>query len=122
MNAATINNRKEKIKKAGHITAGIIILLHAYERFEAGHESYIFFAIAGFVFLSIAFFHHALKSRFPMIDTFFFAIEAILSFIIAYEYFHAGKSALPYAYLFAGLMQFLGLFLFARKNQSYQSE
>lgn len=107
--------KKEKIKRAAHILAGLIILLHAYHRFEEGHENYVFFLLSGLIFLAIAFFHHRLEERFPWIDTFFYAIEAILSFIIAYEYFEAGKKGLPYAYIFAGLMQLFSIYMFRRK-------
>jgi hypothetical protein len=107
--------RKEKLKKISHILAGIIILLHAYEKHESGHSSYIYFLIAGIIFLSIAFFHHQLKLKFPWVDNCFFVIEATLSLIIAYDYFHMGKTGLPFMYLFAGLFQLCAIYFFSRR-------
>ena len=68
--------RKEKLKKISHILAAVIIFLHAYEKHESGHSSYIYFVIAGVIFSSIALFHHQLKLKAPWIDNCFFAIEA----------------------------------------------
>jgi hypothetical membrane protein len=108
-------HRREKLEKATHILAGVIILFHAYEKYESEHGSYIYFAIAGVLFLSIAIFHHQLKLKFPWIDNCFFIIEAISSLIISYDYFHMGKSGLPIIYLFAGLLQLSAVYFFSRK-------
>ncbi|MGK4568868.1 hypothetical protein [Flavobacterium sp. 3HN19-14] len=94
----------------------MIILLHAVERYESGHATYPVFAVFGLVFLGVAAFHHKLAAKFRYIDVLFFSIEATLSFVIAYEYFHAGKSALPYVYIFAGLMQFSGIYFFRKRH------
>jgi len=79
MNLNVSIHRKEKLEKATHILAGVIILFHAYEKYEGEHSSYIYFVIAGAIFLSIAIFHHQLKLKFPWIDNCFFIIEAISS-------------------------------------------
>ena len=115
MNLNVSIHRKEKLEKATHILAGVIILFHAYEKYEGEHSSYIYFVIAGAIFLSIAIFHHQLKLKFPWIDNCFFIIEAISSLIIAYDYFHMGKSGLPIIYLFAGLLQLSAVYFFSRK-------
>jgi len=107
--------RKEKLKKVTHILAGVIILIHAFEKYESEHGSYIYFVIGGILFLSIAIFHHQLKLKFPWIDNCFFIIEAISSLIIAYDYFHMGKSGLPIAYLFAGVLQLSAIYFFSRR-------
>lgn len=114
----SINNSvktKEKLKKISHILAAVIIFLHAYEKYESGHSSYIYFVIAGIIFFSVALFHHQLKLKFPWIDNCFFIIEAALSFIIAYDYFHMGKTGLPFMYLFAGLFQLCAIYFFSRR-------
>jgi FtsH-binding integral membrane protein len=98
---------KEKAKRVAHISAGFVILIHAYEKYESGHGSFLFFGIFGIVFLMIAFFHHQLSKKYPWIDAVFFIIEAILSLIVAYEFFHVGKKALPFTYLFLACFQFL---------------
>jgi len=115
MNLNVSIHRKEKLEKATHILSGVIILFHAYEKYEGEHSSYIYFVIAGAIFLSIAIFHHQLKLKFPWIDNCFFIIEAISSLIIAYDYFHMGKSGLPIIYLFAGLLQLSAVYFFSRK-------
>ncbi|TXF74877.1 hypothetical protein [Chryseobacterium sp.] len=115
MNSGKSSQRKEKLKKVTHILAGVVILTHAFEKYESGHDSSIYFAIAGIVFLSIAIFHQPLKLKFPWIDTSFFAIEAILSLLIAYDYFHMGKAGLPIVYLFAAIMQLSAIYFFRRQ-------
>ena len=54
---------KEKAKKVAHIAAGFVILIHAYEKYESGHGSYLFFAIFGTIFIAIAFFHHEIARK-----------------------------------------------------------
>jgi hypothetical protein len=107
---------KEKARRVAHITAGFVILIHAYEKFESHHGSYLFFGIFGIVFLAVAFFHHQLAQKFPWIDAVFFIIEAILSLIVAYEFFHAGKKALPFTYLLLACFQFFMAFRHGKKG------
>lgn len=112
--------KKEKLKRIPHILAGIIILLHGYEKMDEGHGPYMFYFAAGFIFLSIAVFHHKLSHRFRYVDTVFFIIEGVLSFIVAAGYFEAGKAGLPWAYVVAGIMQFSAILLFIRKAKSQE--
>ncbi|MEO5642767.1 MAG: hypothetical protein ABIQ40_15595 [Bacteroidia bacterium] len=95
----------------------MVIMQHCLERFDSGHHSYIVFLLAGIIFLAVAIFHHKLVHRFPKVDTLFYTIEGCLSFIIAYEYFEAGKKFLPYLYIIAGLFQLVAIFIFARKKK-----
>ena len=107
--------KKEKLRRLPHVISGTVILLHSLERFDTGHSTAIVFLLAGIVFLSIAAFHHKIAHRFPFADTVFYLIEGALAFIIAWEYFHSGKSFLPYLYIFAGLMQLFATYMFARR-------
>jgi len=115
MNLNKSLERKEKLKKASHILAAVIIFLHAYEKYKHGHPSYIYFAVSGVIFLSIAVFHHPLKSKFPWIDNCFFIIEGVLSLVIAYDYYHMGKKGLPLVYLFAAILQLSGVYFLSRR-------
>ena len=110
------NVRKEKLRKAAHFLAAFVILMHGLERWDGGHSSFIYFLIAGLVFGGLAIFHHPLQARYPWIDTVFICIEAALSFVIAYEYFHMGKKGIPYLYLLAGTMQLIAVVIFAKKR------
>ena len=107
---------KERVKRFAHLLAGFIILLHAYEKYESGHGPYLFFFFSGLVFLTIAIFHHKLEKKFPGVDAVFFIIEGILSMIVAYDYFHMGKKALPFMYLFAGTIQVIVAFVKYKKG------
>ncbi|MBA4140225.1 MAG: hypothetical protein H0X70_06915 [Segetibacter sp.] len=107
---------REKRKRIAHILAGIVILIHAYEKYEGGHNSYISFLVAGIIFLIIALFHPIIEKKAPWIDGVFFSIEAILSLIVAFDYFHVGKKALPIVYLLLGLFQFFIAFKKSRKG------
>jgi hypothetical protein len=110
-----LKEKRNNLKKFAHIFAGLVILIHSYERYESGHGSYLFFACAGIVFLTVALFHHKLQHKYPGIDNVFFLIEGLLSFIVAYEYFHIGKKIIPFMYIFAGLLQILSIYFFTKK-------
>jgi hypothetical protein len=109
--------RKEKLKKIPHIISAMVILLHSYERWETGHSTWIFFLLAGLIFISVALFHHPLAARFNKVDVLFYLIESVLAFLISYEYFHAGKKMLHFVYAVAGLLQLVAVFVFLRRNK-----
>ena len=107
--------RKEKMRRIGHIIVGVVLLIHAYEHHEKGEAPWVHL-VAGIVFLSIAIFHHPLSKKFKWIDGVFYLIEAIAIFYTAYGYFHHGKKALPFAYLAAGIGYVIGAILISRKK------
>jgi len=111
-----LRRNPEKKKKLAHVIAGFVILLHAFERYESGHASYLFFAVAGIVFMSVALLHAVIERKAPWIDGVFFVIEAALSFLVAADYFHMGKKALPYCYLAAGIAQLVVAFVKSKKG------
>ena len=107
---------KEKRKRFAHVAAGIIILIHSYEKYEGGHGSYKLFAIAGLVFMAIAIFHPFIEKKAPWIDSIFLCIEGILSIIVAFDFFHSGKKALPITYLVLAIFQFFMAFRKSKKG------
>lgn len=48
-----ILKNREKRKRFAHIGAGIVILIHAYEKYESGHDTYKLFALAGVIFYQL---------------------------------------------------------------------
>lgn len=107
---------KEKRKRVAHMIAGLTILVHSYNNYEAGYDSYVLFAISGLVVLSLAFFHPIIEKRIAWIDGVFFVIEGILSFLMAFDLFYFGKKALPTVYLLLGLLQFFMAFKKGKKG------
>lgn len=107
---------KHKRRRLAHIGASFVIFIHAYERYESGHGSYLFFALAGLVFLTVALLHPIIEKKAPWIDGLFLVIEAILSFVIAAEFFSMGKKALPVAYMGVGIFQLIMAFRKGRKG------
>lgn len=107
---------RDKRKRFAHIGAGIVILIHSYEKYESGHNSYILFGIAGIIFLTIAMLHPLIEKKAPWIDGVFFIIEGILSIIVALDFFHLGKKALPLTYLFLAGFQFYMAFKKSKKG------
>lgn len=107
---------KDQRKRFAHIGAAIVILVHAYEKYDSGHDSYKFFAIAGVVFLVIASLHPIIEKKAPWIDGVFFIIEGILSIIVAIDFFYMGKKALPYTYLLLSIFQFFMAFRKSKKG------
>lgn len=107
---------RDKRERFAHIGAGIVILIHSYEKYEGGNDSYKLFALAGFIFLTVAFFHPKLEKKAPWVDGVFFLIEGLLSFIVAFDFFQLGKKALPIAYLFLGFLQFFMAFKKSKKG------
>lgn len=112
---------KDKRKRIIHIVSGAIILIHAYEKWDSGHHSYVYFTIAGLVFLTIALLHPVIERRVPWVDGLFFIIEGILSLIVAADYFHMGKKALPYSYLLVAVFQFGVAFVKSKKGMKHHA-
>ena len=54
----------------------------------------------------------------PWSDGVFFAIEGILSLVVAYEFFHDGKKAIPIIYLVVGIVQFFLTIKFSKKGMN----
>ncbi len=96
----------ENRKRFAHVTAAFVIIIHAYEKYETGQSSYKLFGIAGLIFLIVALLHPIIEKKAPWVDGVFFIIEGILSIIMAVDFFHLGKKALPCAYLFLAIFQF----------------
>jgi hypothetical protein len=107
---------RDKRRRFAHIGAGVVILIHSYEKYEGGHDSYKLFALAGLVFLSIAILHPVIEKKIPWVDGLFFLIEGILSIYVALDYFHLGKKALPTTYIILGLFQFFMAFRKSKKG------
>ncbi len=107
---------RDKRKRFAHIGAGIVILIHSYEKYESGHDSYLLFLFAGIIFLTIASLHPIIEKKAPWVDGVFFIIEGILSIIIALDFFHLGKKALPLTYLFLAGFQFYMAFKKSKKG------
>ena len=107
---------REKRKSIAHIVAGFVILIHAYEKYESGHESYKLFTLAGVIFLAVAILHPVIEKKAPWVDGVFFIIEGLLSFVVAADFFHMGKKALPYTYLALGVFQFIMAFRKSKKG------
>lgn len=113
---------RDKRKRAAHIGAGIVILIHAYEKYESGHHTYLLFAIAGVVFLTIAWLHPVIEKKAQWVDGVFFVIEGILSVVVACEFFYAGKKALPATYLLLALFQFFMAVKRSKKGMEVHSK
>jgi len=107
---------KELRQRLLHMLSGGIILIHAYEKYESGHASHAFFAIAGLLFITIAIFHPVIEKKAPWVDGVFFFIEGLLSLFVAYDFFHMGKKGLPFAYAVAALFQFFSAYKFGKKG------
>lgn len=107
---------REKRKRFAHIGAAIVILIHAYDQYETGHGSPVVFAVAGILFLAIALLHPIIEKKAPWVDGIFFVIEGVLSIVIANDYFHLHKKAIPAAYLLLAVFQFFMAFRKSKKG------
>src|SRR5688572_6667361 len=98
------NIPREKRNKFAHILAGIVILLHGYEKWLHHSGTAWIFLFFGLLVFVLVIFHDRIHHRFPAIDVVFFLIEGTLMFVTAYYYFSHHKKYLPYAYLLAGFV------------------
>ena len=96
----------DKRKRVAHIGAAVVILINAYDNFESGQPIYKLFLVAGFVVLLLALFHHSIEKKAPWVDGVFFIIEGLLSLVVAFNYFHLGKKALPVTFVLLAVFQF----------------
>jgi hypothetical protein len=115
---STLRGNKEKRQQMAHILAGVIILVHAYEKYEMQERVYLVFLVAGVVFLAVALLHHKLAKIFPYVDGVFFVIEAMLYALIAAEYFELGKKGLPWAYVLATILYLVAAFIKGKKGKA----
>jgi len=100
--------RNEKREKLLHLFAGIIIVLHGYEKIESDHlSSAIFFFLSGAVFLLVAIFHHKIAHRLRSIDGVFAIIEGLLALVVAIDFFMEHKHYIQYAYLLVTVVYFV---------------
>ena len=112
----------ERRNKVVHMMGGLLILLHAYEKYSIGESVYIYFAVCGLLFSVIALLHEKLAKNYPWIDGVFFGIEGLLSIVVAIDYFRMEKKALPYAYLVAAALQFLAAFKKSKRGIKRQEQ
>ncbi|MEP6950937.1 MAG: hypothetical protein ABI863_16745 [Ginsengibacter sp.] len=115
---ALLKVNKEKKEKLAHILAGLIILVHAYEKYDLQESSYVFFFVAGIGFLSVALLHHRLAKHFQYVDGVFFVIEAVIYAVIAADYFHQGKRGLPWCYVFCTVAYIIVAFVKRKKGKA----
>ena len=94
----------ETRKKIAHAIAGIVILIHGYEKWEHHSNLWWVFLFFGVLALALVANHKKLHHHFPSIDAVFFLIEGTLMFITAYYYFSHGKKYFPYGYIIAGIL------------------
>jgi hypothetical protein len=116
-----IRSNKERMQKIAHFLAGFIILINAYDRFDTGNPIYLIYLFAGIFFIAVAVFLPFIIKKLPWANVVFFIIESSLSFVIAYEYFMAGKIALPYVYIAVGTVQLVLPLLKSRKQKVSKS-
>jgi len=109
------NIPREKRNKFAHALAGIVILIHAYEKWVHHSSTAWIFLFFGLLVFTLVIFHDRIHHRFPGIDAVFFFIEGILMFVTAYYYFTHDKKYLPYAYLLSGAVYLVLTFYKFRK-------
>lgn len=115
---ALINRKnKPKFRKVGHIIAALVILIHAFEKFEINHPSYPFYTVAGLLFLAIAIFHEQLRQIFRPVDSVFMIIEAGVYCLVAIEHFQEHKKVLPWLYVVATIMYVIAAFIKSKKKK-----
>lgn len=113
---ALFKRRRGKIGTIAHVLTALVIIVHGYEKMEKGESSYPIFYIAGFVFLLIVALHKPISRHFKWSEGIFHFIEALVLFVIAYDYFHHGKTALPICYMIAGLGHIVASVVVGRKG------
>ncbi len=108
---------REKLRKVAHIVAALVILIHAFEKFEINEPVYPFYTVAGLLFLVVAIFHEQLQKVFRPVDSIFMIIEAGVYCLIAIEYFEKHKKALPWFYVVATVMYVIAAFIRSKKKK-----
>lgn len=107
-------------ERFSHFMAGLVLLVHAYEKFEAGHtHAGIAFVVFGSAFILYGILHtrlHGLAVA-PHLETAASVIEGTALVITAGTMMHAHHKALPGCYLFAACIYFAKAYYFHRKNR-----
>lgn len=111
--------RTEAQQRFAHAMAGVLLLVHAFEKFEQHHvKAGTAFVLFGMAFVLYAWFHPRLHGHpiAPHLETGVFLIEGTAITITAAVYFHAGKKGLPACYMIAAVMYFVQAILQHRRN------
>lgn len=102
--------------------AGLVLLVHSYEKFEAGHvRAGIAFIVFGAAFILYGVLHnrlHALAVA-PHLETVASVIEGIALLITAGTMMHAHHKALPACYVFAASIYFGKAYFHHRKHRQH---
>ncbi len=103
--------KKGKLKQAGHLLAGVLLMIHGFASFEDKD----FKAAAGYLgvailALMIAGLHKFINRTFSQADVAFFLLEAVTLFYSAWEYRDEERFALSYFITAAGIGYFIWAF------------
>ena len=118
--SSAIKRRREALQKFVHFLTAFVIALKGVSKLEHASKYLpfiiVFFIAALFIVLG-ALFHHRLAHRFRYFDAFFFAIEAIVLFLVAYLHARDGATALQYVIGASALMYLVAIVIFVMKKR-----
>jgi uncharacterized membrane protein HdeD (DUF308 family) len=79
--------KKRQFKQAGHLLAGVLILVHGIAAFrQRDFEAAVVYLVIAILVLAIAVSHRYMNQRFRRVDVAFFLLEAATLIFSAWEY------------------------------------
>lgn len=103
--------KKGKLKQAGHLLAGLLILVHGFAAFEEkDFKAAAGYLVVAVIALIVAGLHKFINRTFNQADLAFFFLEAATLLFSAWEYREEGRLVLSYFIAAAGIGYFIWAF------------
>lgn len=114
--------KRQRLQQAGHVFAGLIILLKSSAVSEHHPVLGAMLVALGLVFVVVAIFHHHAEEILKLQgERILFLLEAAALSVVAYEMVAEHKRYLQYAYAFAALVYVLVAIFFTRLRKQAHS-
>jgi len=123
VHAAELSPRQRRaslLQKFVHFLTALTLTLKGVSKMEHphGYEAVIALFLASAIYIVvITILHDRLHAHARTLTLSVYAIESLVSAVMAWVYFHEGKHALPYAFILAALLFAIALLVQARRSR-----
>ena len=116
---------RERLRAVGHFMTGLAILMKGISKLDHGSHDLPFtvlFLAAGLGVIVMTALHQRRAISGPRFEVLLYAVESLVSFVLAWYFFHEGKTYLPYAALVpAAVFAVLAVVMWRKKSQGHEA-
>jgi hypothetical protein len=114
------HRRASLLQKLVHFLTALTLTLKGISKMEHphGYEAVIALFLASAIYIvAITIFHDRLHAHVRLLTGSVYAIESLVSAVMAWVYFHEGKHGLPYAFVLAAILFAIALVVQWRRSR-----